>query len=61
MLGDPTLFIRADEAEGAWRVLDPLMRAWSRKRDIPAYPVGAWGPEEADDLLQRDGRKWRRP
>src|SRR5215210_1353196 len=61
MLGDPTLFIRADEAEGAWRVLDPLMRAWSREGDVPMYPAGAWGPEEADNLLQRDGRKWRRP
>jgi glucose-6-phosphate 1-dehydrogenase len=61
MLGDPTLFIRADEAEGAWRVLDPLMHAWSKKRDVPMYPAGAWGPKEADDLLRRDGRKWRRP
>jgi glucose-6-phosphate 1-dehydrogenase len=61
MLGDPTLFIRADEAEGAWRVLDPLMHAWSKERDVPMYPAGAWGPKEADNLLQRDGRKWRRP
>jgi glucose-6-phosphate 1-dehydrogenase len=37
------------------------MRAWARKRDVPTYPAGAWGPKEADDLLQRDGRKWRRP
>ncbi len=61
MLGDPTLFIRADEAEGAWRILEPVMRAWSGEREIPSYPAGTWGPEEADELLRRDGRRWRRP
>jgi glucose-6-phosphate 1-dehydrogenase len=61
MLGDPTLFIRADEAEGAWKILDPVMRRWAEKREVSFYPAGSWGPEEADDLLERDGRKWRRP
>jgi glucose-6-phosphate 1-dehydrogenase len=61
MLGDPTLFIRADEAEGAWKILDPVMRHWSEKRQVSFYPAGTWGPEEADDLLERDGREWRRP
>ena len=61
MLGDPTLFIRADEAEGAWKILDPVMRHWSEKREVSFYPAGTWGPEEADDLLERDGREWRRP
>jgi glucose-6-phosphate 1-dehydrogenase len=61
MLGDPTLFIRADEAEGAWAILEPVMRAWSGSREIPLYPAGTWGPKEADELLERDGREWRRP
>jgi glucose-6-phosphate 1-dehydrogenase len=61
LLGDPTLFIRADEAEGAWKILDPVMRHWSENRDVSPYPAGAWGPEEADALLAHDGREWRRP
>ena len=61
MLGDPTLFIRADEAEGAWKILDPVMHRWSEKREVSFYPAGTWGPEEADALLERDGREWRRP
>jgi glucose-6-phosphate 1-dehydrogenase len=61
MLGDPTLFIRADEAEGAWSILEPVMRAWSESKEAPTYPAGTWGPEEADELLERDGREWRRP
>jgi glucose-6-phosphate 1-dehydrogenase len=61
MLGDPTLFIRADEAEGAWKILDPVMHHWSKKREVSFYPAGTWGPEEADALLERDGGMWRRP
>ena len=61
MLGDPTLFIRADEAEGAWRILEPVIHAWSESKKIPLYPAGTWGPEDADELLARDGREWRRP
>ena len=61
MLGDPTLFIRADEAEGAWGILEPVMRAWSGSREVAAYPAGNWGPKEADELLECDGREWRRP
>jgi glucose-6-phosphate 1-dehydrogenase len=61
MLGDPTLFIRADEAEGAWSILEPVMGAWAESEEIPTYPAGTWGPKEADELLERDGREWRRP
>ncbi|MEW6637926.1 MAG: glucose-6-phosphate dehydrogenase, partial [Actinomycetota bacterium] len=61
MLGDPTLFIRADEAEGAWAILEPVMGAWAREKEIPLYPAGTWGPKEADELLARGGRRWRRP
>jgi glucose-6-phosphate 1-dehydrogenase len=61
MLGDPTLFIRADEAETAWSILAPVMESWSRVGEVAFYSAGRWGPEEADALLARDGRSWRRP
>ena len=61
MLGDPTLFIRADETEGAWEILEPVLGGWAEDSEISRYPAGTWGPEEADQLLARDGRRWRRP
>jgi glucose-6-phosphate 1-dehydrogenase len=62
LVGDPTLFIRTDEVAQAWRICDPLLRAWEEE-DIPLarYEAGTWGPREADELLERDGRRWRRP
>ena len=63
MSGDPTLFARRDEVEEAWAFIDPIEHAWSQKENAPAlcfYPAGSWGPEEADELLARDGRTWRR-
>ena len=54
-------FVRTAEAEGAWGILEPVMRAWSGSREVAAYPAGTWGPKEADELLERDGREWRRP
>jgi glucose-6-phosphate 1-dehydrogenase len=62
MLGDATLFARRDEIETAWAWLDPLLRAWEGDAaPLHLYPAGAWGPEAADELLEKDGRKWRRP
>ncbi|CAA9442954.1 MAG: Glucose-6-phosphate 1-dehydrogenase [uncultured Rubrobacteraceae bacterium] len=61
MLGDPTLFIRSDETEGAWDILGPVMRAWTENGEMPFYPAGSWGPDEAEKLLKREGRRWRRP
>ncbi len=62
MLGDPTLFIRADETEGSWKIIEPVMRAWSEdKQKVAMYPAGTWGPDEADEFLREDGREWRRP
>ena len=62
MVGDPTLFIRADEVEQAWRVVQPVLDAWQDHGEPPAgYPAGSWGPQEADLLLERDGRRWRNP
>jgi glucose-6-phosphate 1-dehydrogenase len=63
MSGDATLFARRDEVEEAWAFVDPIENAWAATKDAPGlffYPAGSWGPEEADDLLARDGRTWRR-
>ena len=62
MVGDPTLFIRADEVEQSWRVVQPILDAWSESRaPLARHVAGTWGPDEADDLLDRDGRRWRSP
>jgi glucose-6-phosphate 1-dehydrogenase len=62
MSGDATLFARRDEVEGAWAFIDRIEEAWVGKEapELFQYPAGSWGPEEADDLLARDGRSWRR-
>ena len=61
MIGDATLFQRADMVEAGWSVVAPVLDVWTalRPRTFPNYPAGTWGPKEADDLLARDGRKWR--
>ena len=61
MLGDATLFQRAYSIEGGWRLVQPLLDAWAKDPSIglPNYPAGSAGPRDADDLLQRDGRRWR--
>ncbi|WP_375475995.1 glucose-6-phosphate dehydrogenase [uncultured Jatrophihabitans sp.] len=60
LVGDATLFPRSEEVEASWRVIDPLEEFWA---DHPPflYRAGEWGPKEADDMLARDGRQWRRP
>ena len=62
LLGDPSLFTRADEVEGAWGIVTPMIETWANDPppDFPNYEAGTWGPEEADQLLARDGRRWRR-
>jgi glucose-6-phosphate 1-dehydrogenase len=63
MAGDATLFARRDEVENAWRFIDELEKAWHESSTPPPmceYPAGSWGPKEADELLQADGREWRR-
>ena len=60
LLGDPTLFIRSDEVRQCWRIIDPVIRHWAADaRRIPTYEAGSWGPDEADRLIERDGRAWR--
>jgi glucose-6-phosphate 1-dehydrogenase len=61
MLGDATLFTRADEVEEQWSLVDAMVAPW--KRDVPGFPnyaAGAWGPLASDELMHRDGRSWRR-
>ena len=61
MLGDATLFTRADEVDEQWALVDSIVAAWKRDRpSFPNYEAGTWGPRSADDLLHRDGRSWRR-
>ena len=62
MSGDATLFARRDEVEEAWAFIDPIEEAWSGKSAPPLYfyPAGSCGPDEAEELLARDGRSWRR-
>jgi glucose-6-phosphate 1-dehydrogenase len=61
LLGDGTLFTRADEVEEQWLLVDTIVAAWQRDRPgFPNYAAGTWGPPSADDLLHRDGRSWRR-
>lgn len=58
--GDRSLFIRFDEAEWAWRVIDPILKFWTVEREyIPTYPAGSWGPAEANRLFDSDDQVWR--
>lgn len=62
MVGDPTLFIRSDEVDQAWQIVDPLLEAWSEGNvPLSGYAAGTWGPRAADQLIERDGRQWRKP
>jgi glucose-6-phosphate 1-dehydrogenase len=62
MRGDATLFDRADGVEAAWALVNPILEHFeSHKPKFPNYAAGSWGPREADDLLERDGRHWRKP
>ncbi len=60
--GDASLFTRADEVEEAWSIVDPIVDAWADAPapDFPNYDAGSWGPAAADELLAREGRRWRR-
>jgi glucose-6-phosphate 1-dehydrogenase len=62
MLGDSTLFTRIDETEYSWRLVDTIERAWAKlpPSSVHQYEPGTWGPKEADALIERDGRTWRR-
>jgi len=59
MSGDQTLFIRGDEVEAAWSLIDPIEQGWAESKTPPQeYAPGSWGPAAAADLIERDGRRW---
>jgi glucose-6-phosphate 1-dehydrogenase len=61
MLGDATLFTRQDEVDEQWALVDAIVAAWQRDRPaFPNYGAGDWGPPSANELIERDGRAWRR-
>ena len=61
MAGDPTLFMRSDAVEASWAFVMPILDAWNEGhvRYLPEYRAGTWGPLEADQLIEADGRHWR--
>jgi glucose-6-phosphate 1-dehydrogenase len=63
LAGDATLFIRRDEVEVAWGIVDPIRAGWGERplTEREFYPAGTWGPEAADQLLARTGHAWRNP
>ncbi|MET9443862.1 glucose-6-phosphate dehydrogenase [Streptomyces sp. NPDC006610] len=61
LLGDANLFPRHQEVEESWRILDPIEEYWAAHGRPAQYASGSWGPVEADEMLARDGRSWRRP
>jgi glucose-6-phosphate 1-dehydrogenase len=60
MEGDATLFMRADQVEAAWKVIEPILHVWGTRTpvDFPNYSPGSWGPEDAEALIARDGHNW---
>jgi glucose-6-phosphate 1-dehydrogenase len=68
MVGDATLFIRSDEVQQAWRIVDPYLQSWAGQDDderggspMHTYPAGSWGPDMADLLVRMHGDEWRDP
>jgi len=61
MVGDNTLFARVDEVMASWRLFTPVLENWAseKAKNFPNYKSGTWGPEEANVLVERNGRKWR--
>jgi len=61
LIGDSTLFKRADHIEASWALVEPVIDVWSAlpPRDFPNYVSGSWGPASADELLRRDDHAWR--
>lgn len=63
MEGDATLFMRADQVEGSWSVIEPILKVWENtpQSDFPNYESGSWGPQASDALIARDGYIWTLP
>lgn len=60
MMGNPTQFMRGDQVEVAWEVIEPILDTWENRApvDFPNYAPGSWGPEDAEALIAREGRNW---
>jgi glucose-6-phosphate 1-dehydrogenase len=58
--GDATLFTRRDEVDEQWAFVDPIIESWAASGTPAFYEAGTWGPAEADELIGRDGREWRK-
>ena len=60
LLGDATLFMRADQVEAAWSVITPILNSWEegRKKKVAIYEPGSWGPKAAEELIKSDGFNW---
>ncbi|WP_262919172.1 glucose-6-phosphate dehydrogenase [Niabella hibiscisoli] len=60
MMGNPTQFMRGDQVEIAWEVIEPILDTWEKRPpvDFPNYAPGSWGPEDAEALIAKDGRNW---
>lgn len=62
VLGDSTLYARRDMTERGWEIVMPILESWKQNRaGFPNYEAGTWGPQAADDFIEKDGRRWRRP
>ncbi|MGB7042176.1 MAG: glucose-6-phosphate dehydrogenase, partial [Xanthobacteraceae bacterium] len=61
MIGDAILYPRADGIEAGWRIVQPFLDSWrdTGADGLATYRAGSEGPSEADQLLARDGRRWR--
>ena len=62
MLGDGTLFAHRDGVEATWALITPVEENWSKNpiKNFPNYAAGSWGPQAAEELIQRFGRCWRK-
>lgn len=62
ILGDSTLYARRDMTERGWEIVEPVLEAWEKSRpQFPNYEAGTWGPHSANEFIESDGRRWRRP
>jgi glucose-6-phosphate 1-dehydrogenase len=60
MRGDRSLFLRFDEVEHAWQIVDPVLQHWAKSPlDVQPYPAGSWGPESSHQLFNKPGQFWR--
>jgi len=56
--GDQILFSRSDEIQNSWSLFDEVLKRWQKEKNIQVYDGDGWGPEEANKLIERDGKKW---